>query len=60
MVVHFGEQYVLFHIVSTVNQVQFEINRRIEESWANVLRPIVKGMLANGLQNKANKFQCYS
>ena len=42
-----------FRVVNTKTQVQFEIHSRKEESLANILRPCVKGILADGLQRKA-------
>ena len=40
-------------VVNTKTQVQFEIHSRKEESLANILRPGVKGIRADGLQIKA-------
>ena len=42
-----------FRVVNTKTQVRFEIHSRTEESLANILRPCVKGILADGLQSKA-------
>ena len=38
-----------FHVINTKAQDQFESHGRKEELWANIVRPNMKGMLANGL-----------
>ena len=45
----------MFRVVSTNTQTQFEIHRRIEESWANILRVNANGILVDCLQSKAKK-----
>ena len=44
-----------FRVFNTKTQVQLEIHSRKEESWANILRSSVKGILTDGLQSKARK-----
>ena len=50
-----GGKIFSFCVVNIKTQVHFEIHNRKEEPLANILRPSVKGIVAEGLQVKKPK-----
>ena len=45
---------ISFRVVNMKTNARFEIHCRMEKSKVNILRPSVKGILADGLRRKAN------